>query len=56
MIPLQMSADVQGGVTTVNIMSVPPGMFATADALAEKLYDPGDTIEHDEGLAQGETS
>ena len=50
MIPLQMSADVQGGVTTVNIMSVPSGTFANADALAGKLYDPGDTIEHEQDL------
>ena len=45
MLPLQMSADVKGGVTTVNILSVPSGTFAN---VADKLYDPGDTIEHDE--------
>jgi hypothetical protein len=54
MIPLQMSADVKGGVTAVNIMPVPSGMYASADTLAGKLYDPGPIIEHDED--EGEAS
>jgi len=49
MVPLQMSADVQGGVTAINIMPVPAGMFATPEALAKKLQDPDAavTIEHE---------